>query len=209
MQPSVDRKDPARWENRYVTGDIPWNREDHDPYLEKVIKQYAIAPQAMLEIGCGTGTNALWLCQQGFTVTGTDVSTTAIEKARQKAKEQQVSCDFVVQNIFTAPPPQIKYHFVYDRAVFHIFDEGSDRRLFAKHIYNRLVPDGIWHSLIGSTDGPPRDSGPPRRSAAEVVTAVEPFFEILELTSTHFDGDLHQNARAFVMVARRREPPLP
>jgi hypothetical protein len=62
----------------------------------------------------------------------------------------------------------------------------------------------LWHSLIGSTDGPPRDSGPPRRSATEIVASVEPHFEILDLQSTSFDQGSHSHARAWVLVARRR-----
>jgi hypothetical protein len=45
-----------------------------------------------------------------------------------------------------------------------------------------LEPGGLWLATIGSTDGPPRTEGPPRRSARDVVQAVEPAFEILELT---------------------------
>ncbi|MGA7303523.1 MAG: hypothetical protein WBW88_01565, partial [Rhodothermales bacterium] len=66
------------------------------------------------------------------------------------------------------------------------------------------APEARWHSLIGSTDGPPRDSGPPRRSAAEIIAAVEPHFEILQLRSTVFDQGDHREARAWVLVARRR-----
>ena len=206
MTSSSNRKDPARWENRYAAGDTPWNRDEHDPYLAHVLERYAIVPQAMLEIGCGTGTNAIWLGQKGFTVRATDVSATAIGEAQRKARASQVDCTFLVENILEAPPTKETYGFIYDRAVFHIFDEEEDRKVFVKRVYDHLQPGGLWHCLIGSTDGPPRDSGPPRRSATEIVRVVEPHFEILELTSTTFDGDLHEHARAFIMVARRRGP---
>ena len=41
-------------------------------------------------------------------------------------------------------------------------------------------------------------------SATDLVTALEPHFEILELRSTSFDLEKHKHAKAWVMVARRR-----
>ena len=67
-----------------------------------------------------------------------------------------------------------------------------------------LSPEGLWYSLSGSTDGPPRDTGPPRLSAIDVCAAVEPHFEILDLRATTFDRDRHSEIRAWVLTARRR-----
>jgi hypothetical protein len=41
-------------------------------------------------------------------------------------------------------------------------------------------------SLIGSTEGGPRDEGPPRRSARDVVNAIEPWLELVQLRSAEF-----------------------
>jgi hypothetical protein len=64
-----------------------------------------------------------------------------------------------------------------------------------------LEPGGLWLSLIGSTEGPPREIGPPRRSAREVTLAIEPALEIVELRSTEFRGS---NAKAWFCLSRRR-----
>ncbi len=93
---------------------------------------------------------------------------------------------------------------VYDRGCFHSFGDGSDRARFAGRVAELLESGGLWHSLIGSTDGPPRDDGPPRRSAADIMAAVEPHFEILALKSTTFDEEGHQTKRAWILIARKR-----
>jgi hypothetical protein len=62
----------------------------------------------------------------------------------------------------------------------------------------------LWLSLIGSTEGPPREVGPPRRSAREVTLAVEPALEIVELRSAGFGGN---NAKAWFCLSRQRTVP--
>jgi hypothetical protein len=55
----------------------------------------------------------------------------------------------------------------------------------------------LWLSLIGSTEGPPREFGPPRRSAREIVLAVE-------LRSAEFRG---HDVKAWFCLSRRRTIP--
>ena len=61
---------------------------------------------------------------------------------------------------------------------------------FVEQVSERLVASGLWLSIIGSTDGPPRDTGPPRRSAAQVAAAVEPRLPILSLPTGQLEGEL-------------------
>ncbi len=45
----------------------------------------AVAPGNALDLGCGEGSDALWLAGRGWTVLGVDVSTTALDRAREHA----------------------------------------------------------------------------------------------------------------------------
>jgi hypothetical protein len=77
-----------------------------------------------------------------------------------------------------------------DREYFHVFDEPDERCRFAEQAARALVTGGLWLSLIGSTEGPPR------RSASEVTLAIEPAVEVVELRSAEFRG---HNAKAWFM----------
>lgn len=198
-------KNRAGWDKRYADGELPWDSGEVDVHLGRVLARHGIEPGKALEIGCGTGTNTIWLAQQGFTMTGQDIAQNAIARAKAKVAAAGVKCRLFVGDVLVDEVPGTPYRFVYDRGVFHVFDAAEERSRFAARVAELLNPHGMWHSLIGSTDGPPRDSGPPRRGAAEITRAVEPHFEILELSSTTFDRGSHSHARAWVLVARRRK----
>ncbi len=48
-----------------------------------------------------------------------------------------------------------------------MFDKAEVRERFAGCVASLLKHDGRWLSLIGRTEGPERDWGPPRRAARE------------------------------------------
>ena len=197
-------RDRASWDKRYTEGELPWDSGKPDVHLSEVIEAYSINPGKALEIGCGTGTNSIWLAEHGFAVTGMDISPTAIEMAKAKVVAAGVNCRLLAGDFMVDQVPGAPFDFVYDRGCLHVFEGREELSRFASRIVDLLAPEGMWHSLIGSTDGPPRDIGPPRHSATNIVAAVEPHFEILELRSTTFDREGHGQVRAWVLVARRR-----
>jgi cyclopropane fatty-acyl-phospholipid synthase-like methyltransferase len=53
----------------------------------------------IIDLGCGTGTHSIYLAQQGFTVTGIDVSKTAIQRAKEKASRAGLKPEFIVHDV--------------------------------------------------------------------------------------------------------------
>ncbi|HKS75915.1 MAG TPA: hypothetical protein VJQ82_22065 [Terriglobales bacterium] len=113
-------------------------------------------------------------------------------------------CRFARFDFLAAPVPHGPFDFGFDRGCFHVFDEPEERARFAAHVVPALASGGLWLSLIGSTEGPARELGPPRRSAQEVVMAMEPALEIVELRSADFRG---HDAKAWFCLSRRRTMP--
>ncbi len=198
------RLDAGHWEQRYLDESIPWDTGEADHHLQRFLTDFGLSPCGTLDIGCGTGTNAIWLQGRGFEVTGIDVSATAIARSQARAREAQQDCSFEVADLRSDDIHSAPFQFAYDRGCFHIFSDPSDSTHFARRISEHLDDDGLWCSVLGSTDGPPRDTGPPRLSAAAISAAVEPHFEILELKSCLFDKGVNSATRGWVMVARKR-----
>lgn len=195
------------WNQRYLTGELPWDTREPDPHLVELVRAGAVRPGRTLEIGSGTGTNALWLAAQGFEVTAVDLSPKAIEMAHAKTADAAQRVRFAVLDFLADEPPSGPFDFVFDRGVFHVFDEAHDRVRFASRVASVLHPEGSWVSLIGSTEGPERDHGPPRRSVRDIADAIEPALQIAQLRSTWFDADIPTRAQAWLCIARHRAVP--
>lgn len=193
------------WDENYKNEELPWDTGETDPVLTELVTDGTIAPGKALEVGCGTGTNAIYLASAGFEVVGVDLSPTAITLAR--AKPGADACTFEALDFFEGRPPGGPFDLVFDRGCFHTFDEPERRALFAARVADLLAPGGAWVSLVGSTEGPPRDHGPPRRSARDLAAAVEPVLAIDQLRTFVFRAHIPSPAQAWLMIARRREVP--
>jgi methyl halide transferase len=193
------------WNDSYASGQpLPWDTGVPDPLLVEMVESRVIRPAPTLEIGCGTGTNAIFLAaQHGFDVLGVDISPAAIDTARAKAQGQ---CRFEVGDFLTAAPSGGPFQFVFDRGCFHIFDRARDRARFAQQVAAALDAGGMWLSLVGSTEGPPRDQGPPRRSARDVMNGIEPSLEIVQLRSAEFSV-VEEHLKAWLCLSRKRAAP--
>ena len=192
------------WNESYASGQLPWDTGQPEPVLVEFVTSGRVRPGPSLEIGAGTGTNAIWLAERGFDVLGVDVSPLAVESARTKVGGRDLRCRFAAWDILAAPPPDGPYEFVFDRGCFHVFDEPDERQRFAAHVAAVLTPGGLWLSLAGSTEGPPREMGPPRRSAREITLAIEPELEIVELRSAEFQA---HGTNAWFCLSRQRTTP--
>jgi methyl halide transferase len=206
-------REAHQWEQRYLEQNTPWESQNVDSYLVESVTSYFRKPETekadlaalrALDIGCGTGTHCIWLADKGFDVLGVDLSDNAIEQAKTKALDVS-ACRFEVGDFFGMELATSTFDLVYDRGCFHCFSDHAMRLAFAQKVAACLKPGGLWVNLSGSTDGPERNEGPPRRSARDLVECIEPDFEILDLKTSSFDQAKLSHARAWRLIARRRE----
>jgi len=193
-----------RFQKRYESGDTPWDIGKPDVNLIQAVTATPLAPCKALDIGCGTGDNSIWLAQHNFQVTGIDASEVAIEKAREKALQAKVKCSFMVMDFLSGKIEGAPFGLAFDRGCFHSFHSDEERQRFAENVAAHLEKEGLWLSLVGSADEKRPGPGPPRRTARDIVNAVEPSFEILSLISGHFGSNRPDPPRAWVCLMRKR-----
>lgn len=86
-----------RFEWRYWRRQTPWDTQITPPEVMELIRR--TPPGRALDLGCGTGTNAITLTEHGWRVTGVDFSGKAIAAARKKASRQGLGIDFFVGDV--------------------------------------------------------------------------------------------------------------
>jgi len=197
-------RDTEHFKKMYMVGEAPWDLGKPDAHLIQAVTTTPIQPCKTLEIGCGTGDNAIWLAQQGFDVLAIDVSPIAIGQAKEKAAKAGAKCDFLVLDIFQQHIEGGPFHFAFDRGFLHTIDSDQVRKSFAETVSGFLDAGGLWFSILGNADEVRRGPGPPQRSARDIVNAVEPSFEILSLLSGHFESRHVDPARCWVCLMKKR-----
>ena len=101
------------------------------------------APGKAIDIGCGTGTNVLYLAQHGWKVTGIDFAPLAIQKARRKLKDYPVHllvADVAKLSDLELPGP---YDLALDMGCFHGVPH-SDREAYVRGLEKWIVPGGTF-----------------------------------------------------------------
>ena len=192
------------YKERYKSGDTPWDIGQPDFNLIEVVTKKPIESCKVLDIGCGTGDNSTWLAQNRFRVVGTDTSEIALAKAKEKASEANVECDFMLVDFLKNKIQGAPFGFVFDRGCFHSFGSEDDRRRFAKNVATHLEKTGLWLTIVGNADEHRQGPGPPQRTAGEIILAVEPYFEILSLQSSHFGSKSPNAPRAWRCLMKKR-----
>ncbi|GAB4469827.1 MAG: hypothetical protein Kow00124_05370 [Anaerolineae bacterium] len=76
---------------RYLTGNAPWDTGVTPPEITRLIEEEGLPPGRALDVGCGTGTNLIYLARHGWEGVGVDFVGRAIRLARRKARRAGVS----------------------------------------------------------------------------------------------------------------------
>lgn len=177
------------WDQRYIAGDTPWDADQPTSELRRVIDEYAVSPCRVLEIACGTGTNAVYLASRGFDVTAVDIARTALDRARKRAADAKVSVRFVEADMFNAPDLGGPFPFIVDVGGYHALRRIDEPRLVA--IYGRLLAPGGLLFILAGNSREPLNPGPPTVSEQEVRAAFGDAFDILQLREVRFDVAPH------------------
>jgi SAM-dependent methyltransferase len=112
----------------YRVGFTPWDTGTIPPQLSALIEgDRPLEPARALDIGCGTGTQAVYLAQHGWRVTGVEMLDQPLKRARARAAAAGVEVDFVKGDATRLGGAGLKpgFAFLLDRGCFHsLTDEG-------------------------------------------------------------------------------------
>lgn len=106
------------WDKKYKTGFsqlYPWDSVVSFVYNQRPVNKCS-KDIAILEIGCGTGSNLWFAAREGHSVSGTDCSKLAIEKAVCRFQSESLTGTFHVCDFPELPFNDASFDLVIDRA---------------------------------------------------------------------------------------------
>ena len=147
---------------------LPWFRaRPSEEVVEAVKSGFFPARSEVLDIGCGAGSNLLYLARLGFRAHGIDISPKAIEVARARAGRAKLRIDVRVGDALNLPYPRGRFRAVNDRGCFHTLPIAR-RKEYAAELARVLRPGGAF---LVTWVGREQTSafGPPHRPSLEEV----------------------------------------
>lgn len=135
-----ERNRTASWDSMYKDTDVermPWFSQDLDPDLKQELQERNIGSGTFLDLCTGPGTQAIALSEKGFTVTGTDISESAVEKAKKLSS----SVEFKTNDILNSTLRK-KFDYIFDRGCFHVFSP-KERSKYLREVKRMLKRKGL------------------------------------------------------------------
>lgn len=150
-------------------GSPPWDIGRPQPAFVRLEESGEVAGR-VLDVGCGTGENALYFARRGHATWGVDFAPTPIQRAREKSSERGVPARFEVADALALEALEARFDTITDCGLFHTFDD-DERPRYAKSLLGVLEPPGRVHILCFS-EREPADWGGPRRVTRPEIRAT-------------------------------------
>ena len=128
----------------------PWDTGVSPPELCAFIESHA--PGRALDLGCGTGTNAITLAQRGWQVTGVDFALKAVLVARRRARAARVLADFRLGNVTRLGDLSGPFDLILDIGCFHGL-APDEQSAYARNVKRWLDQNGVFLLYVIFKDG--------------------------------------------------------
>ncbi|MBI3362661.1 MAG: class I SAM-dependent methyltransferase [Chloroflexi bacterium] len=160
----------------------PWDSGISPPELTRVVegsaRSPALPPGRALDLGCGTGTNVIYLAQRGWHTVGVDFAGRAIHAARRKAKSAGADslCEFHAGDVTDLSFLQPPFDLALDMGCFHSLDLAGRPR-YADGLARLLRPGAIYLLYAFKPGG----DGPRGASEEEVLATFQTAFRAAKI----------------------------
>ena len=120
-----------------------WDSGITPPEVVAEVESGRIKTGRALDLGCGTGTNSIYLARHGFQVVGVDFSPRAIELARAKAHQAGASVNLYTNDVTRLDFLRDRFDLILDIGCFHNLGE-QDRARYAENLARLARPGSIF-----------------------------------------------------------------
>jgi ubiquinone/menaquinone biosynthesis C-methylase UbiE len=157
-----------------------WTAGTASPELIKLVWDGVIQPDSrVLDVGCGIGSESVFLAVRGMQVSAIDISADAIATGKKLAEAYGVDVDFRVADVLKLPFADGEFDVVADQGCFHHMAD-EERAQYTSEILRVLKPGGMF-VLRSFSDKIPGGPQPRRVSSKELLDTFAPHFRLEHL----------------------------
>jgi SAM-dependent methyltransferase len=150
LPPESRRRLGFSW--KYLRNQTPWDTNQTPPEVMDFVR--FTEPGRALDLGCGTGTNVLYLARHGWNTTGVDYTERAIRLARTKAETAGVRAEFHYGDVTRLDdlPLPAPFDYLLDIGCLHSLSPEAQERYATQVI--RLARPGACYMLYAGLPRP-------------------------------------------------------
>jgi methyl halide transferase len=165
----------TNWEDRYQSGDMPWEKGEPSPGLVDFLASHRELPgETVCVPGGGTGHDALEWTKAGFRVYGYDIAPSAVRLSAERFRQAGLQAQFRVADFLRDEPP-FQFDWIFEHTLFCAI-QLEERQLYVNAIRRWLKPGGHYLAVnyfIAEPDGPPFGT-----TREEIIKRFSPFLEL-------------------------------
>jgi len=165
------------WEQRYQTGDMPWEKGAPSPGLVDFLAAHPNLMRGTVAVpGCGTGHDAREFARSGFETYGFDIAPSAIKLANERTIAAGLKATYEQRDFLHDKPP-LQFDWLFEHTLFCAIDR-ADRDAYVQAVLQWVKPEGNYlavNYLIPNIDGPPFGT-----TREELWQRFSPYFELVE-----------------------------
>lgn len=172
-----------RYRVLYRVGFTPWDQDHVPAELSALVEgPTALAPGRALDVGCGTGTQAVYLAEHGWQVTGVDAVERALARARNRAEKKKIEVRWVAGDVTRLSTLGLgdRFGLLFDRGCFHDLSPAA-RDGYVRGVSEFAAPGGTL--LLLAFARRERGIGPSGASEEEIQQRFGSDWELVSVQS--------------------------
>lgn len=184
-QPS-DRQTFDDWDRLYREGRPPWETGQVSGELIKLIEEGTIPVCRVLELGCGTGANAVCLSKKGFEVTAIDSAPTALERARLRGRLENAPVHFILEDVYEFAKRAEPFDLIFDSSFYHFARRDNLDQLL--DLLWRVTKPGSYYVVLAGNADDDSEGGPPRVTTDDIHGELGRLLDMVQLRTFRFES---------------------
>ena len=176
----------ADWDTAYREGTPPWDVGRPHAELARVLDEYRLRPQTVLEVGCGTGADAIVLGPPPLRGHGRRLFAHRHRAGAASGRAERRRAPLRARRRLRLRPHAGQFDFVYDAGLYHAVRQTNLERYL--DMLWRVTRPGSYYLCLAGAPSETAEDGPPQVTEDEMHNELGRLFEFVHLRPTQLES---------------------